>query len=160
MNLLATAACAIALIVAAPASFAQDAAATPDKPAFDAELAKKTGADEIGMRRYVLVILKTGPTRMPDGDARKAMFAGHMANIQRLSKEGKLALAGPFMGDETGWRGLFVLAVEDIEAAKALVATDPVIANGEMVAEYHTWYGSAATMLVGGLHETLAKKAL
>jgi uncharacterized protein YciI len=160
MKLLATAAFALALAVAAPTSFAQDAAAKPDKPAFDAELAQKTGADEIGMRRYVLVILKTGPTRMADGDARKAMFAGHMANIQRLSKDGKLALAGPFMGDASGWRGLFVLAVEDIEAAKVLVATDPVIANGEMVAEYHTWYGSAATMLVGEFHEKVAKKSL
>lgn len=159
MNFIATAACAIALAIAAPNTFAQDAATKPDKPAFDAELAKKTGAEENGMRRYVLVILKTGPTRMPDGDARKAMFAGHMANIQRLSKEGKLALAGPFVGDASGWRGLFVLAVEDFEAAKALVATDPVIANGEMVAEYHAWYGSAATMLVGELHEKVAKKS-
>lgn len=82
-----------------------------------------------------------------------------MANIQRLSKEGRLALAGPFMDDASGWRGLFVLAVEDFEAAKALVATDPVIANGEMVAEYHHWYGSAATMLVGELHEKLATKS-
>ena len=160
MNFIATAACAIALAIAAQNAFAQDAAATPDKPAFDAELAKKTGADENGMRRYVLVILKTGPNRMPDGDARKAMFAGHMANIQQLSKEGKLALAGPFMGDANGWRGLFVLAVEDFETAKALVATDPVIATGEMVAEYHTWYGSAATMLVGEFHEKVAKKSL
>ena len=87
------------------------------------------------------------------------MFAGHMANIQRLSKEGKLALAGPFMGDASGWRGLFVLAVEDFEAAKALVATDPVIANGEMVAEYHSWYGSAANMLVNELHDKVAKKS-
>jgi uncharacterized protein YciI len=158
MKLLATAACAIALAFVAPGTVAQDAAAKTHKPAFDAEVAKKVGADEHGMRRYVLVILKTGPTRMPDGEARKAMFAGHMANIQRLSKEGKLALAGPFVGDASGWRGLYVFAVEDIEAAKALVATDPVIANGEMVAEYHAWYGSAATMLVGELHETLAKK--
>ena len=51
-------------------------------------------------------------------------------------------------------------SVEDFEAAKALVATDPVIANGEMVAEYHTWYGSAAAMLVGELHEKVAKKSL
>lgn len=159
MNFIATAACAIALAIAAPNTFAQDAAATPAKLAFDAELAKKTGADDYGMRRYVLVILKTGPTRVPEGEERKAMFASHMANIRRLSKEGKLALAGPFMGDASGWRGLFVLAVEDIEAAKLLVATDPVIANGEMVAEYHAWYGSAATMLVGELHEKVAKKS-
>ena len=56
------------------------------------------GADDYGMRQYVLVILKTGPTRVPDGEERDAMFRGHFANMQRLSKEGKLALAGPFDG--------------------------------------------------------------
>ena len=134
---------------------AADPVAATATPAFDAALAKRTGADERGMRRYVLVVLKTGPTRMPDGDARNAMFAGHMANIGRLAKAGKLALAGPFMQDPAGWRGLYVFAVEDVEEAKALVATDPVIVHGEMVADYHPWYGSAANMLVPEWHERL-----
>lgn len=124
-------------------------------PVFDAELAARHGADERGMRRYVLVILKTGPKRMPDGDARQAMFAGHFANITRLADEGRLAVAGPFVASESGWRGLFVLAVESIEEAQALTATDPVIIHGEMVAEYHPWYGSAALMAVPELHERM-----
>jgi uncharacterized protein YciI len=124
-------------------------------PGFDAELAKRHGADENGMRRYVLVVLKTGPTRMPDGDARKAMFAGHFANMERLAKEGKLAVAGPFMPSDSGWRGLFIFAVESVDEAKALTETDPVIVNGEMVAEYHPWYGSAALMATAGLHERM-----
>ena len=33
----------------------------PGNPNFDAELAKKLGADQYGMKNYVLVILKTGP---------------------------------------------------------------------------------------------------
>ncbi len=150
---------AIPLLFALSVAQAAEPAA-PQATAFDAELAKKTGADDYGMRRYVLVILKTGPTRVPDGEARKAMFAGHMANIQRLSKEGRLAVAGPF-GDGKGsdWRGLFVFAVESIDEAKALVATDPVIINGEMIADYHIWYGSAATMLIAELHDKVAKKS-
>jgi uncharacterized protein YciI len=129
-------------------------------PAFDAALAKRLGADERGMRPYVLVILKTGPTRVPDGEARKAMFAGHFANMERLSKAGKLVLAGPFEHDAAGWRGLFVFAVDDVEEARSLVATDPVIVNGEMVAEYHSWYASAATMIIPEIHARLAPKAL
>ena len=128
-------------------------------PGFDAALAERVGADDYGMRAYVLVVLKTGPKRMPDGDARKAMFAGHFANMERLSKQGKLALAGPFSDDPDGWRGLFVLATDDLQEARRLVATDPVIVNGEMIAEYHRWYGSAATMLVGEWHERIARKA-
>ena len=124
--------------------------------AYDEALATRLGADERGMRRYVLVILKTGPTRVPDGEERKAMFAGHFANMQRLADAGKLALAGPLDGVD-GWRGLFVMAVDDIEEARALAATDPVIVKGEMVAEYHTWYGSAGVMLVPEVHATLVK---
>jgi hypothetical protein len=57
-----------------------------------------------------------------------------------------------------GWRGLFIFAVEDIEEAKALVATDPVIIKGEMVAEYHKFYGSAALMVVNDVHQKVSKK--
>ena len=122
------------LALCLPCSLAH-AQATPPKPAFDAELAKAVGADDYGMRRYVLVVLKTGPTPMPAGKERDEMFKGHFANINRLAAEGKIALAGPFDG-VNGWRGLFVFAVPDIEEAKRLTATDPVISSGEMVAEY------------------------
>lgn len=132
-------------------------AADNAKPAYDAELARSVGADDFGMRKYVLVVLKTGPNKMPPGAERDAMFKGHFANMTRLSNEGKLALAGPFDGVD-GWRGLFILAVADIESARQLVATDPVIIQGEMVAEYHGYYGSAALMLVPGAHDKVAKK--
>jgi uncharacterized protein YciI len=147
--------CLLALALCLPPSAARAGGAPVSSPACDAELAKQTGADERGMRNYVLAILNTGPRRMPDGPERDAMFAGHFANMERLAKEGKLALAGPFATDPDGWRGLFVFAVESIDEAKALAATDPVIAKGEMVAEYHAWYGSAATMLVPELHGKL-----
>lgn len=122
---------------------------------FDAALAKRLGADERGMRMYVLVVLRSGPTPVQDQAARKAMFEGHMANIERLAKEGKLALAGPFGKNDAAWRGLFVFAVGGIDEARALVATDPVIASGEMVADYYPWYSSAAVGLVPELSETL-----
>jgi uncharacterized protein YciI len=126
--------------------------------AYDSGLATRVGADQRGMRSYVLVILKTGPRRMPEGDARKAMFAGHFANMERLAKAGKLVVAGPFSDGSDGWRGLFLFAVDDIDEAKQLTATDPVIVNGEMVAEYHRWYGSAAAMLIPEIHDRLSPK--
>lgn len=147
---------AASLAFALPQAFGQQP--TPTSPAYDPALAAKVGADDYGMRSYVLVILKTGPTPVPEGEARKAMFAGHFANMERLAEEGKLALAGPFSEDPAGWRGLFVLAVDDIDAARELVDTDPVVTNGEMVAEYHRWYGSAATMLLPELHKQVARK--
>lgn len=127
------------------------------KAAFDEALAKQVGADEHGMRKYVLVILKTGPTKVPAGPERDAMFRGHFANMGRLAAEGVLALAGPLDGVD-GWRGLFILAVESLEEAKRHVATDPVIRQGEMVAEYHSYFGSAALMLVNEAHARVEKE--
>jgi uncharacterized protein YciI len=150
------------LLAATGHAFAQSAApepATPAPGAYDAALAHSVGADEHGMRRYVLVILRSGPEPVQAGAQREEMFRGHFANMERLSREGKLVLAGP-LGREGGARGMFVLAVPDIGQARELVATDPVVIQGEMVAEYHTYYGSAALMLIPGLHEKVAKKAL
>ncbi|MFL6619918.1 MAG: YciI family protein [Povalibacter sp.] len=123
---------------------------------YDAALAKKLGADERGMRKYVLVILKTGPHRVPDGAEREDMFKGHFANIERLANAGLLVMAGPLDGVD-GWRGLFMFAVNSIDEASKLVATDPVIVKGEMVAEYHEHYGSAALMLVNDWHKKLSR---
>lgn len=148
------------LLFSAQVSFAQGdpkPAAPVPPPAFDEALATALGADENGMRKYVLVILKTGPNRIPEGAERDEMFRGHFANMKRLSAEGKLVHAGPLDGVD-GWRGLFIFAVAEIEEARKLVATDPVIAKGEMIAEYHTHYGTAALMQVPAVHGKIAKK--
>src|SRR5260221_11641416 len=68
--------------------FVNAALAQNSKPAaknsdFDADLAKKVGADKHGMKNYVLVILKTGPNDVPAGKERDEIFKGHVANIKR-----------------------------------------------------------------------------
>ncbi len=133
---------------------------TQDKIAssYDAELAKSLGADERGMRKYVMVFLKTGPTQVPKGEERTQMFAGHMANIQRLANEGKLVFAGPLDGVD-GFRGIFIFDTQEIETAKSYVATDPVIIQGEMVAEYHTFYGSAGLMMMNEIARKISKES-
>jgi uncharacterized protein YciI len=146
------------VLLAACISGTGTAADTPPKAAYDAALAAQLGADDHGMRKYVLVILKTGPTPVPKGEKRDAMFKGHFANMEKLAGEGKLAYAGPLDGVD-GWRGMFIFAVTSIEEAKKLAETDPVIINGEMIAEYHVHYGSAALMSVNGLHARIEKKS-
>src|SRR5690606_2111871 len=107
------------VLLAAGACAAQDAPATTgtaatqaEPPGYDAALAERLGADDYGMRKYVLVILKTGPTPLPRGEARDAMFQGHFANMKRLAAEGKLVLAGPLDGVD-GRRGIFVFDTAD-----------------------------------------------
>lgn len=95
----------------------------------DAELAQKLGADDYGMKTYVLAVLKTGKTRISDPKEADRLQNEHLKNIIRLSEEGKLALVGPFLegGDP---RGAFVFDVKTIDEAKKLVETDPAINAG------------------------------
>lgn len=151
----------LALAFLSAAAFAQ-VAPKKEEPApskFDAELAKKVGADDQGMRAYVVAFLKTGPKDGEvTGDARKKIFEGHFANMGRLAAEGKLAVAGPFNDPAKKYRGLFILAVSTVEEAKALAETDPTVKAGVFVVEYVPWYGSAALMLNNEFHEKVAEK--
>ena len=146
----------IAAIAFSCATAAQTPAETPASR-YDADLATKLGGDDYGMRKYVLVILKTGTNKVAAGPEHDAMMKGHFSNMKRLADEGKLVLAGPLDGVD-GWQGMFVFNAADIEEAKKLTATDPAIAAGAMVAEYHRYFASAALMQVKSVHEKIAKK--
>ena len=147
---------AATLLVCATAASAQDAQPPAE---FDPQLAEQLGADEYGMRPYVLVLLKTGPAKIEDPEERSALFAGHFANMARLGEEGQLVLAGPLDG-ENGMRGIFVLAVAEIGAAQALVQTDPAVAAGIFAPEFHQFYASAALMQVNDQHMKLQQRAI
>ena len=129
-----------------------------ENPSFDPELAKKLGADERGMKRYVLCILKTGPKDAEiKGDERAKIFEGHFANIVRLGDEGKLAVAGPFGKNDKSYRGLYIFNVPTIEEAEKLVALDPAVKAGVFVPDLTLWYGSAAMTVVNDTHKRIQK---
>jgi uncharacterized protein len=133
-------------------------AITAEERAFDPELAKRLGADERGMKMYVLCILKTGPKDTEvKGDERKKVFAGHFENIGRLAEEGKLAVAGPFGKNDKAYRGLYIFNVASIEEAEKLVMLDPAVQAGVFVPDLTLWYGSAAMMVVNDAHKRIEK---
>ena len=150
---------ALSLMLSLSVAEAADPAVAVPAAGFDAQLAAKTGADDYGMRRYVLVILKTGPTKVTDAAERKAMFAGHMANIQRLADEKKLVIAGPFAkpADKT-WRGILIMDVTKTEEARALAATDPGVQAGEFVADAHAMRASGSMRNLLAFEEELKRE--
>jgi uncharacterized protein YciI len=82
---------------------------------------------------YVLALLKTGPRTAPlSKDESQRIFGGHMANMQRLAREGRLVMAGPYGKDKSdaALRGVFVLATADLVEAKAWCETDPGFVEG------------------------------
>ena len=112
-------------------------------PKYDATLAEELGADDYGMKQYILVILKTG-TNKDEGQERTESFNGHMKNMTKLVEENKLIVAGPIQENDNQYRGLFILDVSTLEEADKLLQTDPVIANDYLAYDLYNWYGSAA----------------
>jgi uncharacterized protein YciI len=126
---------------------------------YDSVLAKKLGADQYGMKHYVMAFLKTGPNQITDSLKRIELQKAHLKNIIRLAKEGKLIVAGPFLDDQPV-EGIFIFNVETIEEARALTNTDPAIQSGELVMELRPWYGSAALVEITALHQKIQKKSV
>jgi uncharacterized protein YciI len=105
-------------------------------PNYDEALAKKNGAEENGMKMYVLVILKTGTNTTATKKETDSLFKGHMENIGRLVKLNKLVVAGPLgKNDKT---------TKSLDEAKELLATDPAFKSKLLDADIMNWYGSAA----------------
>lgn len=124
---------------------------------YDAELANKLGADDLGMRKYVIAFLYSGD-RVAEysKEERAEIQKGHLANISKLADMGKLILAGPFFGNEA-MRGIFVFDVASIEEAETLTNTDPSIKAGVLKMELKEWYGSAALVLIPEIHQKIQK---
>lgn len=113
-------------------------------PNYDSALATELGADDYGMKEYVLVILKTGSNLTEDQYVIDSCFAGHFANMDRMVKENLLIVAGPIGKNDRSYRGIFILNVSTLEEAGRLVQSDPAVNAKLLDAELYKWYGSAA----------------
>ncbi len=144
----------IALLLAGFSCLTQSA-----KPPYDAQLAQKLGADKYGMKQYVMVFLKAGPTKIKDSIERANLQNAHLKNIMKLADEGKLVVAGPFMDDQP-IEGIFILNVATVAEAKTIADTDPAVKAGTLIMELHPWYGSAALVQTPEIHKTIEKKSV
>ncbi len=124
---------------------------------FDSLMAVRLGADERGMKPYVMAFLKRGPNRGQDSITAANLQKAHLQNITRMAREGKLVMAGPFM-DDGELRGIYVFNVATLEEARALTETDPAVQAGRLVMELHPWYGPAALPLLTPLYRRLERK--
>jgi uncharacterized protein YciI len=127
--------------------------------AYNEALAQKLGADEYGMRKYVMAFLLKGD-KVNDftAEQRSEIQAGHMANIGKMAEMGKLILAGPFMGNDE-LRGIYIFDVQTLEEAKALTETDPAIKAGVLKMNLKEWYGSAALLTLPEIYPKVTKKS-
>jgi uncharacterized protein YciI len=101
----------------------------------------QTGAE---MTTYYLVLLRRGPAWTASVTPEtSAVSKGHMENIERLTKAGRMVVAGPFL-EQTGDKalaGLFILRAGSAAEARALVDGDPAVKAGRFVYEILPWLG-------------------
>lgn len=69
---------------------------------------------------FVFLNKKADKAELPKEEVDKIM-AGHMANIEKLAKEGKLVAAGPFEGGG----GIFIFNSTSVEEVKNWISDDP-----------------------------------
>jgi uncharacterized protein YciI len=69
---------------------------------------------------FVFLNKKADAVQLPKEEVDKIM-QGHMDNINRLAKEGKLLVAGPFKGGG----GIFILNTGNLDEARTWLSTDP-----------------------------------
>lgn len=75
-------------------------------------------------KSYTIAFLNSKPDAVKvDKETTTKLMEGHMANINRLAKEGKLLAAGPF----DGGGGLFIFNTTSIDEAESWVNSDPAV---------------------------------
>lgn len=146
-----------ALIIALFSLLSAATYAQAERPKYDKALADSLGADDYGMKPYVLVILKTGTNKVEDKAVIDSLFRGHMNNINRLAENGKLVVAGPLKKNDKAYRGIFILNAKTVEEANELLQTDPAVQSKMLDAEVYQWYGSAALPVYLKYHERIEK---
>ena len=93
------------------------------------------------MKRYWLVMLRKGTNRTQDSASSARIQAAHIANIERLAKQGKIIMAGP-MGVDNDLRGIFIMDCKDSTEVEQLVKTDSAIITGRLRMEYFPWWSA------------------
>ena len=125
---------------------------------YDSVLAKKLNADPYGMRKYYLVILKTGTAGITDKARLDSIFGGHMKNIQWLASQNKLLVAGPLGKNDNNYRGIFILNTESKAEAEKMIETDPAVQMKVLAADFYLWNGSAALQELPAIDKKIGKE--
>jgi len=103
------------------------------------DVSKDTTVYSDEMKRYWLVLLQKGPNRNQDSISAEKIQAAHMANINRLAKEGRIIMAGP-LGVEDDLRGIFLMNCADSTEVENFVKTDSAVITGRLIMKYYPWW--------------------
>lgn len=90
---------------------------------------------------FVFLNNKADKAKLPEEESKKIMD-GHMANINRLAKEGKLIAAGPFEGGG----GIFIFKSTSTDEVREWVKTDPGVQANRWNIEILPYYSRVGSV--------------
>jgi len=114
------------------------------EPVYETNMVAAPGADDHGMKAYVLVILKTGDNPITKQPIPGSIFIGRMNNIRSMADEGKMMIAGHLFPNDNAYRCNFILNTTSPEDACGWVNTDRAVKSKVMDAELYKWYAWAS----------------
>ena len=88
---------------------------------------------------FWILLLKAGPNRDQDEATVERLQLAHLQHLFSFQRHGLLTLFGP-VEDAGELRGIGVLLVETREEAEALMADDPMVEAGRLIAEVRPWF--------------------
>lgn len=96
---------------------------------------------QFDVEKYQFGLLKRGPKWTPESTPEtQKLQEGHMANINKMARMGKLMAAGPIGGNGV-LRGIFIFKAASLEDAQTLAAADPALQAGRLMIDIVDWYG-------------------
>jgi uncharacterized protein len=102
---------------------------------------------EFNIKQYYFVMLVKGENADKiDSLKLNQPMIGHLTNIKKMAKQGRLLIAGPF-GDGGYWRGIFIFDVKTKEEVVELLKNDPAIQAGRLAYEIHPWWAEPGSCL-------------
>ena len=88
---------------------------------------------------YYAGFLLRGPNWTPGQSPELDHFqAEHIAHKVRMGESGRLVMNGP-CAENGNLRGISIYRAGSLAEAQALAAEDPMVQNGRLVVEWHTW---------------------
>jgi uncharacterized protein len=97
-------------------------------------------------RWFWLLLLRSGPRRDHDAATADRIQREHLAHLFDLEAQSLLRLFGPVL-DAGDLRGIGVLTVHSRAEAERLMAGDPAVVAGRLVAEVRPWFTRPGTAL-------------
>ncbi len=98
------------------------------------------------MKKYFMAFLKEGPTRDQNEAEAILIQSGHLAHMDKLAKEGKINIAGPF-ADDGEIKGMVIYSVPSLEEAHRLTSMDPAVKAGRLLIELHPFWAAKGSKL-------------